>query len=101
MYCSGLTRCISLQFLQVAHDGVSFRDSNGTFVYAARYDRIDHVLNWAWKELLMSSVVRQQTDAARAIRRAIQLLGVEREVFDLFPAKGSEWPALAFVVFVG
>lgn len=55
------------------------------------HEPIDIVINWVWKELLVSSASHGENEVAKSISKALQALGIEHDVFDLFPTKGSKF----------
>lgn len=48
------------------------------------------MVNWVWKELLVSSAARGQTTEVKAILKSMKDFGLTSEVLDLFPTEGSE-----------
>lgn len=82
---------LSIDFVDAQHKTIQFFDSRGSQVYyVASHESVDRVIDWVWKEFLVSSAARGDECLTTSILDTIQSLSIEDDVFDLFPAHGSK-----------
>lgn len=81
------------EFADAQHKAIQFSNSHGSQVYyVAPHESIERVIDWVWKELLVSSSARGHDDLVASILDTIESLTITDAVFDLLPAPGSKSP---------